>query len=332
MIYANEWESYPAAWLRNLAAAGEIPPCDVDERSIADVRADELRGFHQWHMFAGIGGWPIALRLAGWPDDREIFTASCPCQPFSKAGCGAGFGDDRDLWPCTHAIIRYLRPEVCMGEQVDGPAGNVWLDRTRTDLEGIGYTFGAIILPALCVNGPSRRYRWFWIASRTPGGRKALERITGKGWRPAGQPAEAVSESGSVERLAGRCGVGGPGMAGGASESPGMPGQPWRGPDYDGMRTTADGGFRNREWDQYRWVIGPDRDRRTGRLKARRLPEPGLRGMASGVLAGSPELRAILLAKGVPARAHKIRGYGNAIVPQVGAAVLRAFMEAENFI
>ena len=84
--YYNEIDSYAAQWLRNLVAAGHIADGDVDERSIVDVRADDLAGIRQCHFFAGIGGWPYALALAGWPDDREVWTGSCPCQPLSSAG------------------------------------------------------------------------------------------------------------------------------------------------------------------------------------------------------------------------------------------------------
>lgn len=98
-FYYNEFDPGAAAWLRELIRAGLIADGEVDERSILDVSADDLRGFTQVHFFAGIGGWSYALRLAGWPDDRPVWTGSPPCQPFSAAGKQKGRDDARHLAP-----------------------------------------------------------------------------------------------------------------------------------------------------------------------------------------------------------------------------------------
>ena len=81
-VYYNEFCPKTAAWLRELIAAGLIPDGDVDERSICDVQADDVRHYTQRHWYAGIGGWARTLQLAGWPADRPIDTLSCPCPPF----------------------------------------------------------------------------------------------------------------------------------------------------------------------------------------------------------------------------------------------------------
>ena len=103
--YYNEIDPFKAEVLREAVEAGAIAPGDVDERSIADVRPDELRGYRQCHFFAGGGFWSLALRQAGWPDDRPAWSGSCPCPSFSAAGKGAGFSDPRHLWPDWFRLI-----------------------------------------------------------------------------------------------------------------------------------------------------------------------------------------------------------------------------------
>lgn len=174
--YYNEFDPYAAAWLRNLIAAGHIAPGDVDERSILDVHPDDLRGYTQCHFFAGIGGWSLGARLAGWPDERPLWTGSCPCQPFSVAGKGAGQSDERHLWPAFFALIRARRPDVVMGEQVAAAVGKDWLDGVSADLEGIGYACGAAVVPACAVDAPHRRDRLWFVADsdgRAAGGHAA---------------------------------------------------------------------------------------------------------------------------------------------------------------
>jgi DNA (cytosine-5)-methyltransferase 1 len=164
MNYYNEFDPYAAEWLRNLIKAGHIPNGEVDVRSIVDVQPDDLRGFTQCHFFAGIAGWSHALRLAGWDDEREIWTGSCPCQPFSVAGKGKGTADERHLWPHFHRLIAARRPKVVVGEQVSGKAGYGWLDGVRLDLEGEGYACEGFDIPACAVNAPHIRQRLYWVA------------------------------------------------------------------------------------------------------------------------------------------------------------------------
>jgi DNA (cytosine-5)-methyltransferase 1 len=160
----NEIDPYAAQWLRNLIDAGHIPPGVVDERSIVDLDPDELRGFTQCHFFAGIGGWSYALRLAGWPDDRPVWTGSCPCQPFSQAGAQRGSDDERHLWPAFFRLIGECRPAIVFGEQVAGAAGLAWLDHVCADLEGAGYATAAANLPACSVGADHIRERLWWVA------------------------------------------------------------------------------------------------------------------------------------------------------------------------
>ncbi|WP_337038611.1 MULTISPECIES: DNA cytosine methyltransferase [Pseudescherichia] len=162
--YYNELDPYAAQWLRNLIAGGHIAPGEVDERSIEDVAPDDLRGFTQCHFFAGIGGWSHALRVAGWPDDKPVWTGSCPCQPFSSAGKGDGFDDARHLWPDFAWLIGERKPVAVFGEQVAAGNANVWFDLVQSDLEGMGYAFGLVPFTSAGIGAPHIRERAYWVA------------------------------------------------------------------------------------------------------------------------------------------------------------------------
>ena len=171
--YYNEFDPYAAQWLRNLIAAGHIAGGDVDERSIKDVRADDLRGYTQCHFFAGVGIWSLALRRAGWSDDRSVWTGSCPCQPFSSSGRGEGFQDERHLWPYFFELIREHGPEVVFGEQVASKDAEPWIDLVHADMERVDYRFAAIPFPSAGIGAPHIRDRLYWVADASSAGIRA---------------------------------------------------------------------------------------------------------------------------------------------------------------
>jgi DNA (cytosine-5)-methyltransferase 1 len=168
--YYNEIDPRAAAWLRELINQGQIAPGDVDERDMRDVTPAELARYTQCHFFAGIGVWSYALRSAGWPDDRPVWTGSCPCQPFSQAGAKAGFDDERHLWPAWQWLIDQRRPVSLFGEQVANRNVDPWIDLVQADLEGMDYAFGCTPLPAAGFGAPNIRDRAFWMAHAKSGG------------------------------------------------------------------------------------------------------------------------------------------------------------------
>lgn len=253
--YYNEIDPYCADWLRNLMAAGHITPGDVDERDIREVRPDDLRGFARVHLFAGIGIWDAALRGAGWPKDRPVWTASLPCQPFSGAGKREGFADERHLWPYLRDLLRECRPQQCFGEQTASGDGPAWLAVVRADLEAEGYACGATDTPAAGYGAPQIRQRLYWVAGPEP------ERRRG---RPDGHGAG--TEGATESEMQGQ----GSGHAGGVADAevPERRGQ--ERPDFDG-RGTAEAGGPNPAggvavstgdgpsvWDQVDWVLCRD--------------------------------------------------------------------------
>ncbi len=193
--YYNEIEPYAAQWLRNLITRGLIAPGVVDERSIEDVTPDDLREFTQCHFFAGIGIWSLALRNAGWSDDRPVWSGSCPCQPFSSAGKANGFDDERHLWPAFHHLISECRPPAVFGEQVASKDADPWIDLVQADMEALGYAFGAVPFPSASVGAPHIRDRLYWVGERldnTNGQRLGEARCS----CPVNQNAEQCSGNG----------------------------------------------------------------------------------------------------------------------------------------
>ncbi|MDA5536449.1 DNA cytosine methyltransferase [Yersinia mollaretii] len=164
--YYNEIDPYAAQWLRNLIKAGHIAPGYVDERSIVDVKPEDLTEFTQCHFFAGIGVWSLALRNAGWPDDKPVWTGSCPCQPFSTAGNQLGCDDERHLAPVWLNLIAQCQPTNLFGEQVAAAIGKHWLDDLFNELENQSYACGAAVLPACSVGAPHLRQRLWFVASK----------------------------------------------------------------------------------------------------------------------------------------------------------------------
>jgi DNA (cytosine-5)-methyltransferase 1 len=295
--FYNEIDPETSGWLRGLSASGNISAGPVDERDIRDVAADDVRSFRRCHFFAGIGGWDLALRLAGWPDDRPVWTGSCPCQPYSSAGKGKGDEDDRNLWPEFRRLIAECLPPTVFGEQVASKDGRRWLSGVRADLEALGYAVGAADLCAPGVGSPHIRQRLFWVADSL-------------GHRMGDSPDHGWGQ-----------------------ERP----EPGRRDQGSGTQ----GGLQ-RPWDDFNVV--PCRDG-----KARRF-EPGSFPLAHGVPRDLGPLLAVLERMGIdPGRARRavrnargrlaragrnrvgrLAGYGNAIVPQVAAEFVAAFLEAES--
>jgi len=172
--FYNEIEPYAAQWSRNLIAAGEVAAGVVDERSIRDLKPADVASYRQCHFFSGISVWSRALRDAGWPDDSNVWSGSCPCTPFSSAGRKQGFADEQHLWPEWFRLIAACRPALIVGEQVSSKDGLTWLDTVRVDLESADYSLRVLDTPAVGVGAPHRRSRLYFAAYARERGREIL--------------------------------------------------------------------------------------------------------------------------------------------------------------
>ncbi|WP_323115257.1 DNA cytosine methyltransferase [Klebsiella variicola] len=311
--YYNEIDPFAAQWLRNLIAAGHIAPGEVDERSIEDVTPDDLRGFTQCHFFAGIGVWSHSLRLAGWPDDRPVWTGSCPCQPFSAAGKGDGFADERHLWPHFFHLISERRPQHVFGEQVASGNANTWFDLVQADLEGLGYAFGLVPFTSAGIGAPHIRERAYWVANATGQLHHQCNDGTNELGRK-GNPEQNRMGGGigglgnaNVARLEGLSGNDGAAGREGATGPAAAPGVHLRALEVNGFWRDAD------------WLLCRD-----GKW---RPVEPGTFPLVDGAAARMGRVEPGVARVASSNRVGRLKGYGNAINAQAAAAFIRAYME-----
>lgn len=308
MNYYNEWDNFAAEWLRELIKDGLIPDGEVDTRSIADVRPEDLKGFTQCHFFAGIGGWSRALQLAGWSPDRPVWTGSPPCQPFSTAGKQSGKDDLRHLWPAFFNLIRECSPPTIFGEQVASAIRFGWLDDLQRDLEAEGYAAAAVVLPGGAVSAPHKRDRLFFVANSCG---QRLSRHWGLG-------KESLSQRREGEKR--HCTKGCSAIFVGNAEHDGS----YEASDTRGVVKEKNKTKRNRH-EVSEQLEGTSRSAITGDIcfwedseviycrdgKCRPIPtEPAL----------------FPLANGISNRVGILRGAGNAIVPQAAAEIIKAVM------
>jgi len=357
-IWLNEIEPYCASWLHNL-----YPEATIETRSICDLAATDVVGTRA-HFFAGIGGWEYALRLAGWPAERPVWTGSCPCQPFSVAGKGRGTDDARHLWPEFRRLIAECRPPAIFGEQVASRAGREWLAGVRADLEDLGYAVGAADLCAASLGASHIRQRLYWVAYASSTGLEKWGRQRGDDDQErataerASRKSSGMADASSLElRSEPSTGAGFGTLSAGRGSDCGEPSDTGAGslhasddcrvddsmcdeapaskPSPESRRDGEDNGISRKTsaWDSSAYL--PCRD---GKWRRAPLAESGVQPLAHGVSAdlgsvrpgeASP-FRVIRDPKTgasigqAPSRIGLLKGYGNAIVPQVAAAFVRA--------
>lgn len=344
MNYYNEFDKKTAAWLRELIAQGYLPKGHVDDRSIVDVQPGDLAGYTQCHFFAGIGGWPYALQLAGWPTTKPVWTGSCPCQPFSVAGKGLGTKDARHLWPEMFRLIRECRPTTVFGEQVASKAGREWLGHLLADVESVGYAGAGSDLCSAGVGADHVRQRLFWVADskhdgsyRANGlasiedkyrsdGRLSLGDSNQTVWvadaRYSGKRRRAESV---VETLSTPTNGGGLGE----SDISGLEGPHRNGQSPSGVYSVhikSDCGLLH--------AASGRRAQDDDSLTSEQPHQADARGGTTTVLCGDGKTRRLgsgitPVAHGIPARVVRLRGYGNAIDPRVASEFIGAFMDLE---
>lgn len=346
MNYYNENDKYKVTWLEELIKAKVISEGIVDSRSIEDVTAQDVKGFKQCHFFAGIGGWSYALRLAEWPDDELVWTASCPCQPFSLAGKRKGNNDKRHLWPILAKLIEEYKPTTAFGEQVASKDGRKWLAGVFADLEGMGYRRAGADLCAAGKNAPHIRQRLYWVADserdsserrgrcrNMVGTSSEVEKEAQKRkWRGYAAGNSCTDDNGLANSQEAECEPSGDSRSGraGFANGGGLGNTSSKGFSFGQGQKNGQGTIRNEgqtvtasdTWNNFELADFIDGKKRRFERGTFPLVNGLLGGMVPGGDPGVPEAQAT-----AEARKMRLSGYGDAIVPQLAAEFIKAYLE-----
>tara|TARA_R100001163_G_scaffold63186_1_gene54732 strand:- start:103 stop:1023 length:921 start_codon:yes stop_codon:yes gene_type:complete len=231
--------------------------------------------------------------------DCDILTAGYPCQPFSVAGKQRGTEDDRHIWPQIFQIIQAKRPTWIVCENVSGHI-SLGLDTVLSDLEDkAGYAVQTFCVGAVSVNAPHRRQR-IWIIARNVGNSEydgsSAATVIGKHDEASKWSKEGQNETQQFE---------------GTSKSRNCQ----FAPDFYVADTDSSGlqGRAQTRKHEKNWAQPNDEqfERRSGTRKPDRQrpafwkPEPNVGRMAHGI----------------PRRVDRLKGLGNAIVPQIAMQI-----------
>ena len=230
------------------------------------------------------------------PIRPDLLCGGYPCQPFSVAGKQRGAKDDRHLWPEMFRLLQEIRPRWVICENVYGHV-SMGLDAVLSDMESEGYTAQTFIVPACAINAPHRRDRVWIIAN------KDSELLRGEQEPPKRQKPP----------------------------QPGDNGQEWNVPHTDSYSQpvfTLDG---------EPWFNVADTNSQPRGEKRNFTTEPDKQGQFSGGAFEewrggwwSVEPPMDRVADGIPYKVDRLKGLGNAVVPQIPELIGRCIIEIEK--
>ena len=262
-------------------------------------------------LFCDIEPWSRKILAKHWPDvpiatdvkelasdpdrnvpDCDILSAGYPCQPFSLAGKRGGSEDDRHIWPHILQIVASKRPAWCVFENVYGHL-TLGLDQVLSDLETEGYATRPFIVPACGVDAPHKRDR-IWIIAKNMGD-TSRSRQQGDNWRRSGKELEnGCKDVADTEIMHGD--VGAQHSKQGERQAPEFR-------EHSGEKSLANSNNSSRE--EQRWPKPAQQKHQAPQCGSGWLPEPAVGRVANGI----------------PRRVDRLKGLGNAIVPQIAMRI-----------
>jgi DNA (cytosine-5)-methyltransferase 1 len=283
-------------------------------------------------LFCDIEPWSRKILAKHWPDvpiaedvkelandpnglipDCDILTAGYPCQPFSLAGERRGTEDDRHIWPYILSIVKAKRPAWCVFENVYGHV-SMGLDEVLSDLEGEGYAARPFIVPACAADAPHRRDR-VWIVAKDMAhaeGKQHHDRHDDKRNEASAEEGVRGEARASCSNVANASRLHSDGSGEHTQQSERQVPQLGDSRGSDNVAYTAS----KRQ----------QRSRLHGRPKHQTQDQVGQADRADNSSQGNaqfwlPEPPVGRVANGIPRRVDRLRGLGNAIVPQIAMRI-----------
>ena len=285
--------------------------------------------------------------------DCEILTAGYPCQPFSQAGRRKGEEDPRHIFPYIMQIVASKRPSWCVFENVYGHV-SMGLDTALTAMEAEGYATRPFIIPAVSLGAPHRRDRVF-IVGRLVGDTEHDGPSTAEVGGEHGEDEAGASQGAQEAEQSPRTGLPGDEQTVGNSGGGGRSGFNWGWTGQELTNGCSDVAYPNDE--RLQGGIGqgaagtqgqsgghvtqrssdvayPDGERgRGGDTQRQDAEDAGQPSRDSWSVTGGVETWGVepdvgRVANGIPKRVDRIRGLGNAIVPQIAKQIGLAIKES----
>ena len=137
--------------------------------------------------------------------EADVITGGFPCQPMSVAGKQKGTSDDRYLWPDMFRLIREVKPQFVIGENVQGIINiqdGMVLRQVQDDLESEDFEVQCFLIPASGIGAWHKRNR-VWIIGYSEHNGSSSAKIKGRNIETATGSQERQNETSELEKTNG---------------------------------------------------------------------------------------------------------------------------------